>query len=365
MAKAKGVFKRGKVWWIRYAGPDGKVRRESSHSHLFKAAQALLIFRKKDVQEGKEPIPMKRIGNHSLRELAEHYSKWAERQRSYGSKKYFIQVLVNEFGNCPLRRFTTRLVEEFQTKTIMEGKAKATANRYLACIKHMFHKAVEWDMVEEEAHKRIQRVKFLPENNKRLRFLSKEESQALIDACGPHLRPIVVTALNTGMRKEEILSLEWDKHVDLKHGFILLDVTKNGDRREIPINQTLRQTLQRIVRRLDSPYVFTDIEGNRFKDVKRSFHSALRKAGIKDFRFHDLRHSFASQLVMAGVDLATVKELLGHRTLEMTLRYAHLAPGHKVNAVGLLDGNVQANSTAQLVHNYLDLHLPRKANQLK
>jgi len=351
MAKVKGLYKRGNTWWISYAGPDGKIRRESSRSRLFKAAQVLLISRKKDAQEGKEPIPMKRIGNHSLRELAELYSKWAERQRSFGSKKYFIQVLVNEFGNCPLRRFTTLLVEEFQTKTIMEGKAKATANRYLACLKHMLHKAVEWDMVEEEAHKRIKRVKFLPENNKRLRYLSREESQALIDACSPHLQPIVVTALNTGMRKEEILSLEWDKHIDLKHGFILLDKTKNGGRREIPTNRTLKQTLQRIVRRLDSPYVFTDNEGKRFKDVKRSFHSALRKTGIKDFRFHDLRHSFASQLVMSGADLATIQELLGHKTLEMTLRYAHLAPGHMVNAVGLLDENVQLISTAQLVHN--------------
>lgn len=154
------------------------------------------------------------------------------------------------------------------------------------------------------------------------------------------------------MRKEEILSLEWDKHVDLRHGFILLDVTKNGDRREIPINQTLRETLQGIVRRIDSPYVFIDGDGKRFKDVKRSFPSACKKAGIKDFRFHDLRHTFASHLIMAGIDITTVKELLGHKTLTMTLRYAHLAPAHKVKAVEVLQEAMSGKSTIQKLYSH-------------
>ncbi|MCH8208651.1 MAG: site-specific integrase [Nitrospinae bacterium] len=350
MAKAKGVYKRGNIWWVRYAGTDGKIRRETSNSPQHKVAQALLIARKKDVQEGREPIPIKRIENHSFNELAEIYKEWAKRQKAFKSKSCIIKMLVEEFGNCPLRRFTTLLIEEFQSKLMVEGKANATVNRRLACLKHMFTKATEWEMVEEEVNKRIKRVKLLPENNKRLRYLSREEVQDLIDACKPHLKPIVVTALNTGMRKEEILSLEWDKHIDLNHGFILLDKTKNGDRREIPINQTLRKTLQGIVRRLDSPYVFTDKEGNRFQNCKRSFYSAIKKAGIKDFRFHDCRHTFASQLIMAGVDITTVKELLGHKTLTMTLRYAHLAPSHKVSAVELLDENVKSKPTAQLLH---------------
>jgi len=89
----------------------------------------------------------------------------------------------------------------------------------------MFTKAVEWEMVEEEILKKVRRVKLLPENNRRLRYLSKEECQALINACSPHLKPIVITALNTGCRKEEILSLQGEKHIDLKHGFILLEIT--------------------------------------------------------------------------------------------------------------------------------------------
>jgi integrase len=295
MAKTKGIYKRGNIYWIRYAGPDGKTRYESSQSTAFKDVQSHLVERRKTVQDGKDPIPTKRIANHSFNELAEYYKRWAERQKAFRSKRGFVNQLVEVFGTCPLRRFTTRHIEEWQTKRLAVNKP-ATVNRLLTTLKHMFTKAVEWEMVEEES-----------------------------------------TALNTGMRKEEILSLEWEKHIDLKHVFILLDVTKNGERREIPINRTLRDTLKQVVRHISSPYVFVDANGNRYKDIRRSFKSALRKAGIKDFRFHDLRHCFASHLVMAGVDLTTVKELLGHKTLTMTLRYAHLAPSHKVKAVSILE----------------------------
>ena len=136
-------------------------------------------------------------------------------------------------------------------------------------------------------------------------------------------------------------------------------MTKNGERREIPINATLRETLEELYRgtkerprRIDVPWVFYDPStGKPYKSVKRSFASACRRAKIKDFHFHDLRHTFASHLVMAGVDLTTVKELLGHKTLTMTLRYAHLAPSHKVKAVDILDNTLNNSPSAQKEHN--------------
>jgi integrase len=192
-------------------------------------------------------------------------------------------------------------------------------------------------MVEEEVLKRIRKVKLLRDEGMRLRYLSIEECQGLINACDCHLKPIVITALNTGMRRGEILNLKWD-NVDLKHGFILLDKTKNGDRREIPINETLRMTFQSVMRRLDIPQVFHDLKkGKPYKAVRHSFSSACKRAGITDFHFHDLRHTFASHLVMAGVDITTVSKLLGHKSLKMTLRYAHLTPAHMAKAVNILD----------------------------
>ncbi len=244
-------------------------------------------------------------------------------------------------------------MEEYQVKRL-EYNTPATVNRMLAILKHMLRKATDWDMVEEDILKRTRKVRLLKEPPGRLRYLSKDECQALIGACISHLKPIMITALNTGMRKGEILGLRWEQ-VDLKHGFILLDVTKNGERREIPINSTLRATLEAIPHGLESEYVFVNRNGNPFKDVKRSFHTACRRAGISDFRFYDLRHTFASHLVMGGVDITTVKELLGHKTLTMTLRYAHLAPSHKVNAVRVLEeelGTVTEDS-ADLLDSYM------------
>ena len=338
MPKRKGLYKRGNVWWIRYADSQGHMFYESTKTKSIKIAEAMLIARKREVQEGNQPVKIHKVGNQSFKELAAEYSSWAERQKSFkDSKQYFIKALVEEFGNSPIRSFNARIIEKYQSKVFSTGKNPATCNRILATLQHMFTKALEWEMVDENIYNRIRKVKMLVENNRRLRYLSEEECHVLIKSCAPHLKPIIVCALHSGMRRGEILSLEWDKHIDLKHGFILLSDTKNNSRREIPINQTLMSELKRIPRHLTSPYVFVDSQGRRYKNVRKSLATALRKAGIKDFTFHDLRHTFASRLVMAGVDLATVKELLGHATLTMTLRYAHLSPGHMVKAVSVLD----------------------------
>jgi integrase len=207
------------------------------------------------------------------------------------------------------------------------------------------------EMVEADVLKRIRKVKLLRED-RRLRYLeSKEQCQALIDSCDSHLRPIVIMALNTGLRKGNVLNLKWS-NIDLKNGFILVDMTKNGERLEIPINETLRQTLQNLPRRLDNGYLFYGPKTDKpYPDVKRSFSSACRKAGITNFHFHDLRHTFASHLIMAGIDLTTVKELLGHKDIKMTLRYAHLAPSHKVRAVEILDSTINNAPTIQKLYN--------------
>jgi integrase len=343
---AKGIYKRGNVYWIRYAGLDGKTVYETSNSTKFRDAETLLIKRKQTIKDGKQP-EIKKIGNHTYKELATEYTKWAERQRSFNSKRRLVLQVVGIFGNLPLRSFSTKLIEQYQTEKLQIGNKPATVNRHLALIKHMFTKAIEWDMVEDGVLKRIRRVKLLQENNRRLRFLSQEECKDLINACNPEIRPIVITALNTGMRKREILNLKWD-NVDLKHGFILLEMTKNGERKEVPINNTLRRTLQSIPRHIDIQHLFYDPRTDKpYQDIKKSFSKAVRIAKLADFRFHDLRHTFASHLVMSGVDITTVKELLGHKSLTMTLRYAHLSPTHKKSAVDLLDAtlNYKTNYT--------------------
>jgi integrase len=356
--KHKGIYQRkeGGIYWIRYAGLDGKIKYESTGSTKFEDAQDLLLKRKYAIKDGKQP-ELKKIANYTFNELVGKYQDWINgRQRSAKIKAYIINSsgsglqkkhrksipLIEAFGSLPLRRFNTVLVEQLQTDLMNRGLKNSSCNKVLNILKAMFTKAVEWDMVESEVLKRVRKVKLLRDDSKRLRYLSKEECQNLVNACDPHLKPIVITALNTGMRKGEILNLKWD-NVDLKHGFILLDVTKNGERREIPINRTLEAAFlnKSIIRRLDVPYVFYDpVTGKPYQDITHSFKSACRRAKILDLHPHDLRHTFASQLIMASVDITTVKELLGHKDIKMTLRYAHLAPSHKVKAVDILDSTL-------------------------
>jgi len=346
---AKGIYKRGNRYWIRYAGLDGRIAYEPSGSTKFREAEALLIQRKQAIKEGKQP-EIKKIANHTFKELAVTYLLWVNgRQKSAKTKGYLINQLLPTYCNLPLRRFTTAIVEQLQTDLINRGLKNSSCNKVLNIFKHMFSKAVDWDMVESEVLKYVRKVKLLKDDSKRLRYLSKEECQALINACDPHLKPIVIIALNTGMRRGEILSLSWD-NTDLKHGFILLDVTKNGERREIPINDTLRKTLNGMTRRIDIQHVFYHpFNGKPYKEVKHSFNTACKRSGIKNFHFHDLRHTFASHLVMSGIDITTVSRLLGHKNLTMTLRYSHLAPSHMVKAMDILDNtlNGKINSVGE------------------
>ncbi len=355
--KYRGIYQRkvGGIYWIRYADLDGKIKYESTGSTNIEDAQDLLLDRKRAIRKGEQP-EVKKIENYTFKELAGKYLDWITgRQRSAKIKEYIINPsktsglkkkrrerkmipLIEMFGNLPLRRFNTILVEQLQTDLMNRGLKNSSCNKILNTLKHMFTKAVEWEMIESEVLKRIRKIKLLREG-KRLRYLSKEECQALINGCDPHLKPIVLTALNTGMRKGEILNLRWEQ-VDLRHGFILLDITKNGERREIPINKTLEAAFldKSIIRRLDVPYVFYDPDtGKPYRDIKHSFTSACKRAKIIDLHPHDLRHTFASHLVMAGVDLTTVSRLLGHKDIKMTLRYSHLAPSHMVKAVDILD----------------------------
>jgi integrase len=318
---------------------NGKRYRESTNTTKRREAELVLDRFKQKAKETKRPEIKDTVKEYKFAELAQEYLKWTERQRAHKTKKIWVKQLVEVFGNFDVTNLNPRVIEQWQSVRLKYNKP-STVNRLTGCLKHMINKGLQWDMASEKALKLVRMVKPLEENNRRLRFLTIEECQTLIDCCARHLKPIVTVALHTGMRRGEILGLKW-KQVDLNHGFILLDTSKNGERKEIPIDDTLQEMFSEMPHSIESIYVFTDRDGNPYKSVKRSFSTALRKAGIHDFRFHDCRHTFASHLVMAGVDLVSVKDLLGHKSLTMTLRYAHLAAGHKRKAVNTLDRLLQ------------------------
>lgn len=202
-------------------------------------------------------------------------------------------------------------------------------------------KAVDWGKAKENP---VRKVKFFKESKPRTRFLSEEELARLLSVSSPRLQAVITIAVNTGMRKSELQNLKWED-VDFQSGIITLNETKNGETRYIPMNDTVRQSLDSL-RQASSEYVFVKHDGTPY-DVKQSFLTALKKANISEIVFHSLRHTFASHLVMSGVDLNTVRELLGHRSMVMTLRYSHLAPQHKQDAVQKLAMRLSTTQIAQ------------------
>jgi integrase len=276
-------------------------------------------------------------------DLAEKYKEWITGRQKGVEKRYsVIKILFERFGNKELSRISINDIEQLQTDMLKTNHAISYINKLTSVLKAIYTKAADWEMITESDLLRIRKVKQLKGEVARLRYLSEEEIVTLLSNCDVRLRAIVATALNTGMRRSELFGLTWDR-VDLRNGVILLDKTKNGERREIPINETLRQTLNSIVRRIDIPYVFFNPDTlKKYSDsgIKRSFQTALRKSNIRDFTFHDLRHTFASRLVMAGADIASVQKLLGHKSIKMTLRYAHLSNVHLKTAVAVLDKKI-------------------------
>jgi integrase len=237
---------------------DGKVYRESTGKISQKEAEYVLSCKKKEISEDK--LPNTKVIDCKFADLANTYLKWAERQRVYKTKKIWVRQLIEIFGNLDVNDLDTRIIEQWQSRRLKYNKP-ATVNRVLACLKHMINKGVQWEMASEVTLKKVRNVKLLEENNRRLRFLTVEECQTLIDCCSVHLKPVVTVALHTGMRRGEILGLRWEQ-VDLIHGFILLDTTKNGERREIPINATLDELFSKMPHSIESVYVFTNKDGN-------------------------------------------------------------------------------------------------------
>lgn len=331
----RGLYKRGNTWWMTYRDASGTQRFESCKTSNKKDAEQRLIDRRKEAMEGNLPAPL--IKPLPLGELKQRYLPFVEHQRAVDSKKIHFAHFARVWGNPLIHTLTVEALDHYRTFRLSEKAAPATINREMSTLKHALSKAVEWKLLRKSAREELAAIRRYQEPDGRLRYLSGEaEAERLLESCEPWLKPIVVTAINTGMRKGEILGLTWDC-VDITHGFIRLKQTKNGKARAIPLNETVWTLLSGLRTRLDVPWVFHDQAGRRWNNVRHGFERACKIAGLIDFHFHDLRHTFASWLIMRGVPLATLSSLLGHTTPTMTLRYAHLSPKHLTAAVRVLD----------------------------
>ena len=331
MKEIRGIRKRGNVYYISYSLNGKQIQKAISTD--IKLAIAVLQKRKVEIAEGKH-LDIKKTPKVKFEYFVDEYLEVHSKpnNKSYlksdypnlnGLKKYFS-------GKC-LDEITTEDIERYRAVRI--GKVtKSTVNRVLNCLSSLYNRAIEWGKASNNP---MSKVKLFKVPEKRIRYLEKEEIDKLLLNCCEHLKPIVIVALHTGMRKSEILGLKWHD-IEIKRGIIHLLDTKNGEKREVPMNEVVQKTVINVLKNPESQYVFCNKDGKPYGNVRKSFATALKKSGITNFRFHDLRHTFASQLVMSGVDLNTVRELMGHKSLEMTLRYSHLSPDHKKRAVDIL-----------------------------
>ena len=339
------IFKRNNDWWIDYYDHGRRHREKVGPSKSL--AETVLQKRKVEIAEGKF-LDKKDVQKIKFEDFADEYFELHSKvnNKSWESTDLTnLNALKKFFGGRYLHEITPHLIEKFKAQRIKEV-SPARVNRLLSTLKSIYSKAILWSKFT--GINPVKQVKMFKENNTVLRFLEKEEIAKLLTNCNKQLRPIVIIALNTGMRLGELLNLRW-RDIDIKRGIIYIYDTKNGEKREVPINEQVKTALIRTRKHPQCEHVFSTPNGTPRKDIRTSFFTALRKSGIKSFRFHDLRHTFASHLVMSGVDLNTVRELLGHKSLKMTLRYAHLSPNHKKRAVDILSRRMDTIWTPSVV----------------
>ena len=341
-------YKRGDspVWWVSFTDQRGKRVRRSTGTEDRAEADALEAKWKLEAYKARQ---WDEQPNHSFEELMSAYLKATagdRRPRSEETVKMHVRRLRQTFAGQEMESLSAGDVGAYIRRRKDDGVSNSTINRELEVLAAAITYAVrewEWRLPNPVTGR------MLKEPEGRLRWLTRAQAVALIRVAeaepkSPHLAPLITLALHTGMRRGELLGLEWSR-VDLNAGLIYLEAehTKAAKRRTVPVNAVAREALMTRARfRAEhcpgSKWVFCNVKGEPIGSVQTAFETACRKAGIEDFHFHDIRHTCAAWLVQAGVPLTEVRDVLGHSTIKMTERYAHLAPENMRAALARLEG---------------------------
>jgi len=314
-------------WYIDFTFNRKRIRRFGGYTkEQARNRLAKMRLEKLDEQLGfKKPEREDISFEQFSKDFIDLYSK--QNKKSWGRDETSLKNLKPFFKGKMLRDVGPELVERYKAKRKTEV-SPATVNREIAFLKTMFNKAVEWGRLELSPLKNVKKFK---EDNGRERILTNEETIRLVEAANGHLRPILIIALNTGMRRGEILGLRWE-NVILSKRCIHIEDSKAGKPRSIPMNGLVIEAMSIIPQ--NSEYVFYNPRTKGpIQDVKTAFKATCEKMRIKGLRFHDLRHTAATRMVEAGVDLVTVSKILGHSSIQMTMRYAHPTPENMRRAV--------------------------------
>lgn len=344
MKQQKGIFEKvpgSKVWWIRYADLNGKIRRERAGTKS--VAQKLYGLRKAEVLQGRKLPANMRAKAITFADIAVDALEFSRtHKRSFQDDKERMEVLLGMFANVAADSLTPKEIERKLLATAGEREWKpATINRYKALLSLTFRVAVENGRVQTNPVRLVRRLR---EDNGVVRFLSEQESERLrliLEPTHPERWAAVKFAIATGLRAGEQFGLDWkDVYLTSNPPCIHLAHTKNGKARYVALNHPALAALK-VVGSLSgaSGSVFLS------QPYRAWFDAAIRAAEVKGFHWHCLRHTFGSTLTMRGVDIRTLADLMGHKSLQMTMRYSHLAPGHDATAVAKLDDFFQSTGT--------------------
>lgn len=257
--------------------------------------------------------------------------------KSHGSMHSVLNGFAKQAPVKPLKDLTSPDLHNYRQTRLNAGIKPNTINRELSVISAAInHARRKWGVSMQNPVK----YQWLKPDPPRIRYLNQNEAKTLItqaDKLRPDLAQFIKLAINTGCRKTELLTLEWTD-INIQKRYLLLwpENTKTGKRRVLPLNQSALEALQALKQNNATIWVFTT-KGRRTKSLDWLFRKAVKSSGIEDFRIHDLRHTFASWLVSEGVELVKVRDLLGHTSIKMTERYAHLMPNKLLEAVSILD----------------------------
>jgi len=316
------IYKRGAVWYLDY-WVDG-CRRQERGSGSKEEALRILAARRSDAERGEVGFEKKKVVHFS--DFADEYLKIKADKRSIRSIRGYIKHLKAFFGELPLSKITPELVDQYKQERLKDkvgGKRKATRtvkgqsiNRELSALKNIFSVALKQRRFRGENP--VKAVSFFPEQARDY-VLSMEEVGRLLEAVGEPLRKIILIALNTGLRKGEILSLRWAQ-VNLEEKVLMFARTKSAKFLRVPMNPIVEGVLTGIERQGD--YVFPGRWGKRhLVDCKKDFEAAREKAKLPELHFHDLRHCAATYWDQSGASGRTIQELLGHQDPRTTARY--------------------------------------------
>ncbi len=346
------VYVRKGKCYIAYKRPDGRWMRESAETGKKTEARVLLNRREQDMFKAKAaglPVQCDLLLEEFVKEYLRHAEankKPASFQRDQTSLKHLQPV----FGKMLLREVTAGMIQRYvDDRRLAKGKQgkrlrAATVTNELHTLSAIYREAVLRDLVQVNP---VSRVKKPKEENTIVRYLSPDEDQRLYAAVPARIEPLITVALHTGLRKGELLQLEWSD-VDFDQKILLVKNTKSKRRRYVPMNALVVEKLKSLPSAKDSPYVFIDPNSKEaILDIERAWRKTLKLGKIQNFRFHDLRHTFASRLVQKGVSIQVVKELLGHSDITTTMRYAHLAPIDLIQATDKLSQKAAVDKQTQ------------------